>query len=156
LQRVAIALGSNLGNREAAFAFAIDRLRPLISNLTISHFIETDAEGDGLQDQPRYLNAVAIGETALSARQILDHLLAIEQAYGRERPYPHAPRTLDVDLILLGDVIEESPDLQVPHPRFRERMFVLEPLVEVAPDMLDPVTGLSMTTLLKKLNARTD
>jgi 2-amino-4-hydroxy-6-hydroxymethyldihydropteridine diphosphokinase len=152
LAQAAIALGSNLGDRQAAFKFAIDQLSALISNLTVSRFIETDPEGDGLQDQPRYLNAVAVGETSLTAREMLDHLLAIEHAYGRQRPYPGAPRTLDLDLILLGETIENSPGLQVPHPRFRRRSFVLEPLAAIAPAIVDPVTKLSIAELLRRLD----
>jgi 2-amino-4-hydroxy-6-hydroxymethyldihydropteridine diphosphokinase len=151
MTRVAIALGSNLGDRRAAFAFARERLSPLISNLVISEYIETEPEGEGLQDQPLYLNAVAVGETALSARELLDGLLAIEQACGRERPYPGAARTLDLDLILLGDSREDSPALSVPHPRFRDRFFVLGPLAEIAPDLIDPVTGLKVWELLRNL-----
>ena len=152
--RVAIALGSNLGDREAAFRFAADRLAQFVSNPEISKFIETDPEGEGLQDQPRYLNAVLVGETELTARDILDRLLSIEQACGRERPYPGAPRTLDLDLILLGQTAENSPGLQVPHPRFRERRFVLGPLSEVAPGMVDPETGLTALELLVRLKNR--
>jgi 2-amino-4-hydroxy-6-hydroxymethyldihydropteridine diphosphokinase len=148
---VVIALGSNLGDRQAALDFAIARLAPLVSNLTLSSVVETEPAGEGLQDQPLYLNAVAIGHTALTAREMLDALLAIEKACGRERPYPGAPRTLDLDLILLGATIRNSTGLQVPHPRFRERTFVLGPLVEIAPEMIDPVTGLTVTQLLRKL-----
>ena len=151
MNRVAIALGSNLGNRRAALAFGVDRLSQLIPNLTVSDFIETEPEGEGLQDQPLYLNAVAAGDTALTAREILDALLAIEREYGRERPFPGAARTLDLDLILLGDSIEDAPGLHVPHPRFRERFFVLGPLAEIAPDMIDPVTGLKVWELLRHL-----
>jgi 2-amino-4-hydroxy-6-hydroxymethyldihydropteridine diphosphokinase len=149
--KVAIAIGSNLGNREAAVAFAAERLRDLVSGLALSDPIETEPEGEGLQDQPLYLNAVAVGETALGPRDLLDALLAIERDCGRDRPYPGAPRTLDLDLILLGDTREDSPGLQVPHPRFRERFFVLGPLAEVAPEMIDPVTGLRVWELLRKL-----
>lgn len=152
--RVAIALGSNLGNREAACRFALDRLTEFVFNLTISNFIETDPEGEGLHDQPRYLNAVAVGDTSLNAREILDRLLAIEQAYGRQRPYAGAPRTLDLDLILLGDTVENALGLQVPHPRFRERLFVLGPMSEIAPGMVDPVTKLTALELLGKLKKR--
>ena len=74
-----------------------------------------------------------------------------EEASGRERPFPGAARTLDLDLILLGDAREESPGLHVPHPRFRERFFVLGPLAEIAPDMVDPVTGLKVWELLRNL-----
>jgi len=149
--KVVIALGSNLGDRQAALDFAVARLAPLVSNLTLSSVVETEPAGEGLQDQPLYLNAVAVGHTALTAREMLDALLAIEKACGRERPYPGAPRTLDLDLILLGATIRNSTGLQVPHPRFRERTFVLGPLVEIAPDMIDPVTGLTVTQLLRKL-----
>jgi 2-amino-4-hydroxy-6-hydroxymethyldihydropteridine diphosphokinase len=149
--RVAIAIGSNLGDRRAAIAFAADRLGALIHSVTLSDSIETEPEGEGLEDQPLYLNAVAVGETALGARELLDALLTIERDYGRERPYPGAPRTLDLDLILLGDSREDSPGLHVPHPRFRERFFVLGPLAEIAPEMVDPVTGLRVWELLRNL-----
>jgi 2-amino-4-hydroxy-6-hydroxymethyldihydropteridine diphosphokinase len=148
---VAIALGSNLGNRRAAFDFAVGELSRILSNLAISDFIETEPDGEGLQDQPLYLNGVVVGETTQTPREVLDALLAIEEAYGRERPFPGAARTLDLDLILLGDVREESAGLQVPHPRFRERFFVLGPLAEIAPDMVDPVTGLRVWELLRNL-----
>lgn len=148
---VAIALGANLGHRRAALDFAVGRLSQVFPGLVVSQYIETEPEGDGLQDQPLYLNAVAVGETALPASEILDRLLAIERAYGRERPYPGAARTLDLDLILLGDAIEITPSLSVPHPRFRERFFVLGPLAEIAPDLVDPVTGLKVWELLRNL-----
>ena len=151
MARVAIALGSNLGNRRAACDFAVDQLSRVVSNLAISEFIETEPEGEGLQDQPLYLNGVVVGETTRTPREILDALLAIEEAYGRERPFPGAARTLDLDLILLGDAREDSPGLHLPHPRFRERFFVLGPLAEIAPDMVDPVTGLKVRELLRNL-----
>jgi 2-amino-4-hydroxy-6-hydroxymethyldihydropteridine diphosphokinase len=92
-----------------------------------------------------------VGETTLGPRELLEALLDIERAYGRDRPFPGAPRTLDLDLILLGDTVADAPGLQVPHPRFRERFFVLGPLAEVAPDMVDPVTGLKVWELLRNL-----
>ena len=150
---VAIGIGSNLGDRHGAVAFAVERLASLITDLTVSPLIETEPEGEGLGDQPLYLNAVAVGRTSLDARDLLDRLLAIESACGRERPFPNAPRTLDLDLILLGASVLDNPGLQVPHPRFRERFFVLGPLAEVAPDMVDPVTGLRALELLRKLLA---
>ena len=151
LRPVAIALGSNLGDRLAAIAFAAERLAPLVSNLRLSELIETEPEGDGLEDQPLYLNAVATGETSLDARGLLEALLAIEREFGRERPFPGAPRTLDLDLILLGDEIVHEAGLEVPHPRFRERFFVLGPLAEIGPDLVDPVTGLRVGELLRNL-----
>ena len=151
MPRVAVAIGSNLGNRDAAIAFAAQQLAAVLSDFSISEIIETWPVGEGTADQNLYLNAVAVGETDLSARQLLDALLAIESAYGRERPYPNAARTLDLDLILHGGDIVIDTGIEVPHPRFRERFFVLGPLAEVAPDMVDPVSGLRVGELLRAL-----
>jgi 2-amino-4-hydroxy-6-hydroxymethyldihydropteridine diphosphokinase len=147
---VAIALGSNLGDRRAHLAFGLAALPGFITNLRVSSWHDTAPVGVS-PDQPRYLNGVVVGETALTARELLDRLLAIEAAAGRTRPSPMAPRTLDLDLILFGDQKIEEPGLAVPHPRFRERRFVLEPLAEVAPDWIDPVTGRRIEALLSAL-----
>lgn len=149
--KAAIAVGSNLGDRRAAIRFAVERLRPLLSDLALSSVVETDPEGEGLTDQPLFLNAVMVGETSLGARELLDRMLAIEAEFGRTRPSAHAARTLDLDLVLLGDTIVQQPGLEVPHPRFRNRFFVLGPLAELAPDMRDPVTGLRVWELLRSL-----
>lgn len=146
-----VALGSNLGDRQAAIQFAVSRLAPLLSGLTLSDIIETEPHGAGLEAQPLYLNAVAVGETRLEAKDLLAALLAIEAEFGRTRPAPGAPRTLDLDLILLGDDVVDEPGVRVPHPRFRERFFVLGPLAGVAPALVDPVTGLSVARLLQRL-----
>jgi 2-amino-4-hydroxy-6-hydroxymethyldihydropteridine diphosphokinase len=143
---VAIALGSNLGDRERLLREAITALEPHLQQLRVSTLHETDPVGVG--DQRRFLNAAATGHTTLSARDLLHTLLDIERQLGRERPYPGAPRTLDLDLILYGDYIVNEHDLVVPHPRFRDRRFVLEPLAEIAPDWKDPVTGRTVGELL--------
>ncbi len=135
-------------------AHAMDRLSRVLSNICLSDIVETDPEGPAgevLASEPLFLNAVVTGTTALDGRALLDELLAIEREFGRERPYAGAARTLDLDLILLGDQIIDEPGLQVPHPRFRTRFFVLGPLAEIAPDLQDPVTGESVTDLLKRL-----
>ena len=93
---------------------------------------------------------MVIGETGLTARAVLDRLLDIERQDGRVRPAPGAPRTLDLDLILYGGQRVAEPGLVVPHPRFRERLFVLEPLVELAPDWIDPVSGETASALLRQ------
>ena len=146
-----IALGSNLGDRRAAVAFALERLTPIVSDLVVSEIIETEPEGEGVRGQPPYLNAVVVGRTSLPARELLARLLHIEREFGRTRPAPLAARTLDLDLILLGDLVIEEPGLHVPHPRFRDRFFVLGPLAGIAPHLRDPVTGQQVWQLLQSL-----
>ena len=147
MDRVAIALGSNLGDRRAHLDFGVAKLRSLLRHIAVSRYHDTVPVGI-TGPQPLYLNAAATGETTLSARDLLDALLAIAAARGRERPYPNAPRTLDLDLILHGRLVVDDPGLVVPHPRFRERRFVLEPLAEIEPEMIDPVTGRTIRELL--------
>jgi len=101
-------------------------------------------------EQPRYLNGVVVGDTTLTARALLDRLLEIERERGRERPAPGASRTLDLDLILLGSECRTEAGLIVPHPRFRERLFVLEPLAELEPGWVDPVSGNAVSALLRR------
>jgi 2-amino-4-hydroxy-6-hydroxymethyldihydropteridine diphosphokinase len=143
----AVALGSNLGDRSAHLNYAVSRLRDLLAGLRVSRFYDTVPMG-APGPQALFLNAAAVGEAAMPARDLLNRLLAIEEERGRERPYPNAPRSLDLDLILFGDATIDEPGLIVPHPRFRERRFVLDPLADVAPDMKDPVTGRTVLDLL--------
>lgn len=128
--RVAIALGSNLGDRRAHLQYAIDRLHELLTGVRVSSIHETAPEGvDG--PQPDYLNAVVSGTTTLGPLDLLHRLLAIERERGRTRPSLRASRTLDLDLILYGDAVIDTPELTVPHPRYKERRFVTDPLAEV-------------------------
>jgi 2-amino-4-hydroxy-6-hydroxymethyldihydropteridine diphosphokinase len=147
---IVVALGSNLGDRTSNLRYAILRLEPVIGPLRVSSFHDTPPVGVD-PAQPRFLNAVVAGASTLAAREVLDLLLGIERDRGRERPWPGAPRTLDLDLVLCGDEVIDEPGLQVPHPRFRERAFVLEPLSEIAPDLVDPVTGLTVEQLRERL-----
>jgi 2-amino-4-hydroxy-6-hydroxymethyldihydropteridine diphosphokinase len=147
---VVVALGSNLGDRQAHLDFAIGRLRDFLEDLQLSPVHETDPVGVA-GDQPRFLNAAVVGSSKLDATELLTSLQGIEGAAGRQRPYPGAARTLDLDLILFGERVIDQPDLHVPHPRFRERRFVLEPLAEIAPGLKDPVTGLTVAELLRRL-----
>jgi 2-amino-4-hydroxy-6-hydroxymethyldihydropteridine diphosphokinase len=147
----AVALGSNLGDRAAHLHHAIGRLRHLLTDLRISSFYDTVPVG-APGPQPLFLNAAAVGQSAVSARELLDALLAIENERGRVRPYANAARSLDLDLILYGDAVIDAPALVVPHPRFRERRFVLEPLNEIAADLIDPVTGRTVADLLDGLS----
>jgi 2-amino-4-hydroxy-6-hydroxymethyldihydropteridine diphosphokinase len=149
MDRVAIALGSNLGDRRAHLDFAVSRLADSLRNLRVSNFRETEPV-DVPDRQAAFLNAACVGDTTMSAREILSVLHDIERERGRERPFRNAARTLDLDLILLGNVVLNEEGLIVPHPRFRERRFVLEPLAEIAPDLVDPVTGYTIRALLSE------
>ena len=146
---VALALGSNVGDRRATLTSALGALAPWVHDLHASSFYDTPYIGTEIQ--PSVLNAAVIGVSSLDAHALLERLLAIEHDFGRTRPYGGAPRTLDLDLILYGDAVIDEPGLVVPHPRFRERRFVLEPLAEIAPGWRDPVTGHSIDELLRRL-----
>lgn len=146
---MAVALGSNLGDRREYIQSGLTALSDVVQNLRVSKFYET--EPVGVDAQPMFLNAAAIGCTALSALPLLEQMLAIEQRLGRHRSQSGAARTLDLDLILFGDLVITTPNLMVPHPRFREREFVLTPLAEIAADWIDPVSGMRVGALLTQL-----
>ena len=149
--RCAVALGSNLGDRAGHLDFAAARLRTLLDDLIVSAYLDTEPVGVG--NQPHYLNAAVVGSppAGMMPRALVDALLAIERERGRERPFPRAPRTLDLDLVLYGDVIVKEEGLEVPHPRFRERAFVLGPLAAIAPELRDPVSGKTVRELWRSL-----
>jgi 2-amino-4-hydroxy-6-hydroxymethyldihydropteridine diphosphokinase len=141
--RAYIALGSNLGDRDATIRGALAALaaEPGIAVAAVSSLIDT--EPVGVVDQPRFLNGVAAVDTELSARELLHVLLDVERRFGRRREaaVPQGPRTLDLDLLLYGDAEIDEPGLRVPHPRLHEREFVLSPLAEVAPGLEVPGKG---------------
>ncbi len=153
MDRIAIALGSNLGDRRAHLDFAVTRLRSSFDDLRVSRYHETEPV-DVPGPQPLFLNAAAVGETRATARDVLAVLQAIERERGRERPVQNAARTLDLDLILCGNLVLSEEGLTIPHPRFRDRLFVLEPLAEIAPELVDPVTGSTVGELTRALRAR--
>jgi len=147
--RVAIALGSNLGDRDAHLQWALGQLRGVVRGLRASAFEET-APVEVPDVQPDYLNAVAVGRTTLTAAALLDVLQQLETARGRMRPGRRAARTLDLDLVLYADRVIDTPRLQVPHPRFADRPFVLGPLARLAPRWRDPRSGLTLAALWKR------
>jgi 2-amino-4-hydroxy-6-hydroxymethyldihydropteridine diphosphokinase len=141
-------MGSNLGDREAAIRGAAEEL----GAARLSTIRETEPWGP-VADQPRFLNAVAELETDLAPRALLERLLAVEQAFGRVRDgVRFGPRTLDLDLLLFGSQRLAEPDLTVPHPRLHERLFVLEPLNELAPELEVPGLG-QVHTLLRRVES---
>lgn len=143
MPRAFVGLGSNLGDREQTLLGAVGALRaePGVEVVAVSGLIDT--EPVGFLDQPRFVNGVAVLETTLSARALLEVLLDVERRFGRSRDDvpPQGPRTLDLDLLLYGDEELDEPGLRVPHPRLHERAFVLEPLAEVAPGLEIPGHG---------------
>lgn len=144
--RVAVAIGSNLGDRAAHIVWACDGLGRILTDLRCSP-LENTAPLDVPDTQPDYLNAVVIGRTTLAPRALLEALLRLEVERGRTRPGVRSARTLDLDLILYGERVIDEPGLQVPHPRYRERDFVLGPLARLAPRWRDPVRGVTLAAL---------
>lgn len=146
----AIGIGSNLGDRSESIAFAHRRLAAL-GDLRCAETVETPPIGP--PGQGPYLNTAALLETSLGPRELLDALLAIERAAGRERANEQrwGPRTLDLDLLLHGDTVLDEPGLHLPHPRMHERFFVLEPLATLAPTLLHPQLNRTVAQLLDDL-----
>lgn len=151
--RAYVGVGANLGEREATMREALRRLDALdgVDVVAVSSFRET--EPVGIADQPRFLNAAAALETILSPRELLDALLAVERSLGRNREGPrYGPRTIDLDLLLYGDEAIDEPGLTVPHPRLHERVFALEPLLELDPALAAPGRG-PLETLRRNLES---
>ena len=142
LRRAALALGSNLGDRLDYLQAAVDAITesPGIFPVAVSSVYETEPVGTRT-DQPQFLNAVLILDTSLPPRSLFERCKAAEDAFGRSRKEPKGPRTLDLDLLAVGDYTINDPDLIVPHPQFSERAFVLIPWAEVDPDFEVPGHG---------------
>jgi 2-amino-4-hydroxy-6-hydroxymethyldihydropteridine diphosphokinase len=140
----AVGLGSNVGDRLQHLERAVREIAAVagVRVVAVSRWIETEAQ-EGAAGQSHFLNGALVIETRLSARELLEELRSIERAHGRERDQRpegvrHAPRTLDLDLLVHGSTVVDEPGLTVPHPRMRERAFVLAPLAEIAPDLVVP------------------
>lgn len=160
LRRVAaVAVGSNLssawGDRRATLEEAVRRVRTLGTVLQVSSFRETAPVG--YADQPDFLNGAILLETALEPAELLHELLRIERGMGRDRAGVAAkgPRVIDLDLLLVENVVMQTKELTLPHPALKERLFVLEPLAEIAPKMREPVSGRTVEELLGRLSVPT-
>ena len=152
-KNVYLGFGSNIGDREAQIRRAIElldseELRPV----RVSSFYET--EPIGFTKQRWFLNCVAEFSTQLFPRQLLHRIQRVELQLGRRRAVANGPRTIDIDILLFGETAVKTPELEVPHPRFRERRFVLAPLVELNPELRDPVTHRTVSELLQDVKGQ--
>jgi 2-amino-4-hydroxy-6-hydroxymethyldihydropteridine diphosphokinase len=150
--RACIGLGGNVGDAAATVRRAFDALADLPETrvLAVSRLYRTPAWG--VETQPDFVNAAALLDTTLDPRALLDALLGIERAFGRERRERWGPRTLDLDLLLYADAVIDVPGLHVPHPHLHERAFVLRPLADIAPDAMVPGQG-RVADLLARVDA---
>ena len=130
-----VGLGSNLADPVRQVEAALDELDQMPQTRVVKRSSLYRTKPVGYAAQPDFVNAVAQLETGLPPERLLDALQAIEARHGRERSFPNAPRTLDLDLLLFGKLVVQTERLTVPHPRMRERAFVLDPLREIAPDL---------------------
>ena len=146
---VYLSLGSNVGDREANLRTAIEKLAELGKVIAVSSFYET--EPVEFTAQPWFLNCAVAISTELMPKQSLSRILAIEQKMGRRRSQPKGPRNIDIDILLFGNAVIHTPQLDVPHPAMHERRFVLEPLSEIAPDVRHPILKRSTREQLQAL-----
>ncbi len=146
---VYLALGSNLGDRRGNLAAALQRLREKVELHTISSVYET--EPVGYLDQPRFLNMVCCGKTELSPEQLLKEVKTIETIIGRQPSFRNGPRPIDIDILLFDDIQMKQEALTIPHPRMHERAFVLIPLSEISPNVVDPQSGKTVQELADAL-----
>src|SRR5258706_5319465 len=145
-----LALGTNLGDREQNLADA----RRILSGEHLRMVRESsiyEAEPRYVRDQPWFLNQVIEIETDLFPRQLSAHVKKTERALGRQPTQPNGPRVIDIDILLFGDAVVRAPDLEIPHAGLAERRFVLEPLMELAPDLRHPVTGHTVREMLAEV-----
>lgn len=153
MKGVYLGFGSNVGDREANIRQALDGLLAEdVRLLRTSSLYET--EPIGLREQAWFLNQVAEFETELSPRELLDRIHEIESGLGRKREVRNGPRTIDIDILLFGDAVVKTAELVIPHERYRERRFVLEPLLELSPALRDPETQQPLSAVLATIDGQ--
>ena len=149
---VYLSLGSNLGDRRAHLKKALGLLGESVDIVSVSSVYDTEPVGVG--EQPRFLNLVCRVNTNIGPMQLLSLIKGIESSMGRDISLKNVPRVIDIDIILYGDTIMESPDLIIPHARMQERAFVLVPFAEIAPDVVHPVSGERIDELASRVEGR--
>lgn len=151
-QIACVALGANIGEPLRQIEAAFAALAALAGTRVLARSSLYRSAPVGYADQPDFINAVAMIETTLAPHALLDAVLGIERAHGRVREFPNAPRTLDLDIVLYGDVVLQEPGLTIPHARMLQRAFVMVPLAEIAPDTVVPGQG-RVSDLAKRVDA---
>jgi 2-amino-4-hydroxy-6-hydroxymethyldihydropteridine diphosphokinase len=149
---VYLSLGSNLGDRRANLKKALGLMGESLEIAGVSSVYDTKPVGVG--EQPRFLNLVCRVNTDIGPMQLLSFVKGIESSMGRDLSLRNAPRVIDIDIILYGDTIMESPELIIPHSRMRERAFVLVPFAEIAPSIVHPVSGERIDELAARVEDR--
>ena len=154
LAQVYLGVGSNVGNRLAHLEFAFERLDSLLADFRVSPVYETEPQE--YKEQPAFLNACVTGRCARSPLELLDATQRIETEAGRDRSaeIPKGPRPLDIDVLLYGDRVQDDERLILPHPGLNARAFALRPLLDLAPDIADPRTGVRYESFLDRLHGQ--
>jgi 2-amino-4-hydroxy-6-hydroxymethyldihydropteridine diphosphokinase len=151
MARAYLGLGANLGDSVSTINAAFLELSRFLANPRLSRLWSSKAMY--VEDQPDFVNAVAMGETELGPRELLAAINAIEARFGRDRgrEVKKGPRPLDIDILLYGDALLREPDLVIPHAALRERRFALEPLLDLEPELVDPESGVKFSTIVETL-----
>ena len=152
MDEVIFGLGSNLGRPRRQLATAVERLRSVVEGVRVSGVYRTRPVG--FEEQPDFLNLVLVGSSAQPPERLLSEALRIERELGRVRTFPNAPRTIDIDLLAIGEIVLESEGLTLPHPRLHLRPFMLVPLAEVAPEWRHPILDLTAPEMLAALSEK--
>lgn len=154
LNEAYLGLGSNLGNSAENLRAALDMMRQFARGIRTSALYRTAPQG--FRNQPAFYNAACRLWTPLDPYELMAQLLAVEAAIGRQRTFRNAPRVLDIDILFYNRLVVDTPPLTVPHPRIGERLFVLKPLADIAPQLTHPISGESARDMLKRLQPQSD